>query len=223
MISRSRLFWTGILLVFLLFVSGCTGRPFLTKENSYSIHIIAPEGEIQEIPIQLSWNTNAAVLQKLLLEASFVLSDLKTQLKLENETLDNDLAQQEIEKSTLQTLPKRDNKVLKSDYETPEATNTNTLEPVIKRLDSEDDDTPNTTLLEAKFPKIKQFNLIIDNESLVIDVSSIQIEVEGKYPGRVTINKTIILQGIPNPNLKPAYDEFMTMFESKSAPQLEKE
>lgn len=177
--STRRKAWTSILLLLLLFVSGCTGRPYLTKENSYSIYINTPEGETQKIPIQLSWNTNVAVMQKLLLEASFVLSDLQTQSAPVKESQD------ELSKASQDETAAKEN----------------------------------TIILEANFPKPKSFDLTIDNQSIVMEVSSLQIEVDGPHPGRVILNQEILLQGIPNPNLKPAYNEFMAMIQHKEEPK----
>jgi len=61
-----------------LFLSGCSGKPFLTQDGSYIILSISPSGMTQSELIKLPWNANTAIMQKLLLESSFVLSDLHT-------------------------------------------------------------------------------------------------------------------------------------------------
>lgn len=61
-----------------LFLSGCAEKPFLTQDGSYVILSISPSGMTQSEIVKLPWNTNLAVMQKLLLESSFVLSDLRT-------------------------------------------------------------------------------------------------------------------------------------------------
>jgi len=61
-----------------LFLSGCSEKPFLTQDGSYVILSIAPSGMTQTELIELPWNTNMALMQQLLLESSFVLSDLRT-------------------------------------------------------------------------------------------------------------------------------------------------
>lgn len=61
-----------------LFLGGCSGKPFLTQDASYVILSVSPSGMTQSEPIKLPWNTNMALMQKLLLESSFVLSDLHT-------------------------------------------------------------------------------------------------------------------------------------------------
>lgn len=189
LIRKRQYFWMGLLLISLLWINGCTGRPFLTQDNSYSIHMIPSAGEEQKIPIQLSWDDNAAVMQKLLLEASFVLSDLKTELDDEAKTLKHGASD-----ST--------NDPHKSG-----------IEPIRFETESQ-----NTINLVANFPQVKQFNLVIDKEPIILDISSLEIEVNGKHPGRVVINQTLVLQGIYNPNLQPAYAEFIKMYESQSIP-----
>ena len=61
-----------------LFLSGCSERPFLTQDGTYAILSISPSGMTQSELIKLPWNTNMVIMQKLLLESSFVLSDLHT-------------------------------------------------------------------------------------------------------------------------------------------------
>ncbi|KJS47687.1 MAG: hypothetical protein VR66_18140 [Peptococcaceae bacterium BRH_c23] len=61
-----------------LFLNGCSPKPFLTLDGSYAILTISPSGMTQSELINLPWNTNMAIMQKFLLECSFVLSDLRT-------------------------------------------------------------------------------------------------------------------------------------------------
>lgn len=99
-----------------------------------------------------------AIMQKLLLESSFVLSDLHTP-------------------STLDTPP---------DY-------------------------PKTTMLQANYPEPKRMTFSVDDHTLTLDVRSLQIEVGGANVGRVILNQTLILQGINNPNLQPAFEALTNM------------
>ncbi|SHH88878.1 hypothetical protein [Desulfosporosinus lacus] len=138
-----------------LFLNGCSPKPFLTQDGTYVILTVSPSGMTQSELVELPWNTNMAVLQKFLLEASFVLSDLHTPSSLETST------------------------------ETP-----------VK-----------ATRIQANFPQPKRMKFVVDNKVLTIDVQSIQIEVEGANVGQVILNQTIILQGIENPNLHPAFQE----------------
>lgn len=136
-----------------LFLSGCSEKPFLTQEGSYVIISISPSGMTQSELIELPWNTNKALMQKLLLESSFVLSDLHTP-----STLDASI-----------------NVSLK------------------------------TTILQTNFDKPKRMSFLVDQQILTLDVQSLQIEVEGDNVGQVTLNQTLTLQGINNPNLQPAF------------------
>jgi len=145
-----------------LFLSGCSEKPFLTETGSYVVISISPSGMTQSELIELPWNTNNAIMQNLLLECSFVLSDLHT--------------------------PSDENPSNKS---------------AVK-----------TTLLQTNFTKPKRMSFLVDQQVLTLDVQSIQIEVEGDNVGQVTLNRTIILQGIKNPNLKPAFDEVRTMMQA---------
>lgn len=61
-----------------LFLTGCSPKPFLTQDGSYVILSVSPSGMTQSELIDLPWNTNTAIMQKFLLECSFVLSDLHT-------------------------------------------------------------------------------------------------------------------------------------------------
>lgn len=99
-----------------------------------------------------------AVMQKLLIESSFVLSDLHTP--------------------------------------TEEASNNDQL---------------SSTSLQANFPTPKRMTFSVDHHKLTLDVQSLQIEVEGANVGQVTINQTIVLQGINNPNLQPAFKALVNM------------
>lgn len=61
-----------------LFLTGCSPKPFLTQDDSYVILSTSSTGMTQSELINLPWNTNMAIMQKFLLECSFVLSDLNT-------------------------------------------------------------------------------------------------------------------------------------------------
>ena len=61
-----------------LFLLGCSNKPYLTGDNSYSIHTIKATGEVETLPIVIPWNFNTAIMRNLLMESSFVLSDLRT-------------------------------------------------------------------------------------------------------------------------------------------------
>ena len=146
-------------LVSSLFLGGCSEKPFLTQDGSYVILSVLPSGKTQTELIELPWNTNVAVMQKLLLESSFVLSDLHT----------------------------------------PSTLNTSNNDPLT------------TTSLEANFSEPKRMTFTVDNHVLTLDVQSLQIEVEGDNVGLVTINQTIVLQGINDPNLQPAFEALKEM------------
>lgn len=75
----------AVLLTTLSF-SGCSPKPFLTQDSTYVILSVSPLGETQSEVIELPWNTNTAIMQKLLLESSFVLSDLHTPSAVESPT-----------------------------------------------------------------------------------------------------------------------------------------
>jgi hypothetical protein len=149
-----------ILLINLLFclsvLPGCSNRPFLTGENDYSINTVKITGEIKKQPLQIPWNLNIAVMRNLLMESSFVLSDLHTP-------------------------------------------------------DSEDLQKPSsdTVYLESIFPESQTMTFIIDQQPVVLDVNSIQIEVRGSNIGKIILNQTLIFQGINNPDLEPAYTDFI--------------
>lgn len=138
-----------------LFLSGCSEKPFLTQDGSYVILSISPSGMTQSELINLPWNTNTAVMQNLLKECSFVLSDLRT----------------------------------------PSATENSSIKDPLK-----------TTILQTNFAKPKRMSFLVDQKTLTLDVYSLQIEIEGANVGQVTINQTITLQGINNPNLLPAFE-----------------
>ena len=141
-----------------LFLSGCSAKPFLTQDGTYVILSISPTGMTQSELIELPWNTNMAIMQKLLLESSFVLSDLHTPLQ------------------------------------TPSFLKTSINVPL------------KTTILQANFAEPKRMSFLVDQQALTLDIQSLQIEVEGANIGQVTLNKTIKLQGINNPNLQPAFE-----------------
>lgn len=67
-----------VVFLFSLFLSGCSEQPFLPQDGSYVILSISPSGMTRSELIKLPWNANIAIMQKLLLESSFVLSDLHT-------------------------------------------------------------------------------------------------------------------------------------------------
>lgn len=100
-----------------------------------------------------------AIMQKLLLESSFVLSDLRT----------------------------------------PSAQDSSTKVPL------------KTTILQTNFVKPKRMSFLVDQKIRTLDVQSLQIEVEGANVGQVTLNQTITLQGINNPNLMPAFEAVRDM------------
>lgn len=64
-----------------LFLSGCSDKPFLTEEGEYVIIYSSPSGITRSELVKLPWNTNLAIMQKLLIESSFVISDLRTSSK----------------------------------------------------------------------------------------------------------------------------------------------
>ena len=57
---------------------------------------------------------------------------------------------------------------------------------------------------------------VVDEQVLTLDVQSVQIEVEGASVGQVIINRTIILQGINDPNLQPAFEALTAMLHDKN-------
>ena len=79
------------ILISSLFLSGCSEKPYLTQNGSYLIISISPSGMTQSELIDLPWNTNMAVMQKLLLESSFVLSDLRTPSAQNNTSINSPL------------------------------------------------------------------------------------------------------------------------------------
>lgn len=194
-----------VCLILLLFIlSGCADRPFLTKEGAYSIVSISAEDTIQRTPIELTWNSNIAVMQKLLLEASFVLSDLHSIPETEpGETLAQDEASLgQTEESTA---------ALTEAIEPAQGLNELKGDSKAEIPDSLPGETAGAVLLEATFPEVKSFELLIDNELKTLHISSIQIEVIGNHPSRVLLNQSIVLQGIPNPNLQSAFEEYLKM------------
>lgn len=147
------------LLLVLFLVPGCATKPFLTPNNIYNIIIIsAGIRDVQQVT--LPWNANKAVMQNLLLESSFALSDLHTPKEID--------------------IPA-------------------------------DDET--AVFLQAIFPQSKHITFSVDNHPVELDVRSVEIEVEGAHIGRVIINDGPPLQGIPNPNLPPAFEAFRQMLE----------
>ncbi|MDQ7093955.1 hypothetical protein REC12_10170 [Desulfosporosinus sp. PR] len=137
----------------------------MTQDGSYVILTVSPSGMTQSELVQLPWNANMAVMQKLLVESSFVLSDLHTPTPQE-------LAQS---------------------------------------------DQPTTTVsLQANYPQPKRMSFVVDGHALALDVQSLQIEVEGSNVGQVTINRTMVLQGINDPNLQPAFEELDNMLHNSN-------
>lgn len=164
--KKLSIFGLSLLILFCsLFLSGCSPKPFLTQDGTYVILTVSPSGMTQSELVELPWNTNMAVLQKFLLEASFVLSDLHTPSSIET-----------------------------------------AVKPSVQ-----------ATRIQANFPKPKRMKFVVDGEALTIDVQSIQIEVEGANVGQVILNQTIILQGIDNPNLQPAFQELIDALHNKEA------
>lgn len=167
MLFKRRISTLGISLAVLfssLFLSGCSERPFLKQDGSYAILSVLPSGTTQSELIELPWNSNLAIMQKLLLESSFVLSDLHTP----------------------------------------------------NPLKSSNKDTLGTTSLQANFPEPKRMTFVVDDHILTLDVQSLQIEVKGASVGQVIINQTIILQGINNPNLQPAFEALTNMLHDQN-------
>ena len=150
------------------FLYGCSSKPFLTQDCTYEIVYVSPSGQTQTDPVNLPWNTNMAVMQKVLLESSFVLSDLHTPNKSP--------ATSALNKS-------------------PSA----------------------TTSLLADFSEPRSMTFLVDQTNLTLNVKTIQIEVEGDDVGLVTINETIILQGINNPNLQPAFKQLVKMLHKQKS------
>jgi hypothetical protein len=73
-------------------------------------------------------------------------------------------------------------------------------------------DTPfKTTILKANYPEPKQMSFLVDKQVLTIDIRSLEIEVEGANVGQVTLNQTLTLHGINNPNLQPAFEDLKKM------------
>lgn len=154
-----------IVLFSILFLGGCSEKPYLTQDGSYVILTVSPSGMTQSEVIQLPWNANMAVMQKLLVECSFVLSDLHTP------------SSQELAKS----------------------------------------DPTTTVSLQATYPQPKRMSFVVDKRPVALDVESLQIEVEGANVGRVTINRTLVLQGIDNPNLLPAFEDLENMLHDQNS------
>lgn len=154
-----------LLLLLLLLLPGCANKSGLTQDDNYSITVISPQGVARNIPVQLRWNANMVVVQKLLMEATFVISDLKT-------------AEKPPDPAALAN---------------------------------------STVLLKVQFPQSRVFTLTIDKQVQELTLDSIEIEVEGPQPGRVILNGSRTLQGITDPNLKPAFDEFMNMLNASTS------
>lgn len=146
-----------------IFLGGCSEKPFLTQDASYVILSVSPSGMTQTEVVEMPWNANAGAMQKLLVECSFVMSDLRT----------------------------------------------------AGTGDSSSNSPGQTTILQANYPEPKRMSFLIDQQTLTLDVQSIQIEVEGANVGQVTINHSLTVQGINNPNLQPAFETFRNMLKDK--------
>lgn len=79
---------------------------------------------------------------------------------------------------------------------------------------NKDQNSDPSVYLVSAFPQSKQLALTIDDSSVTMDVQSIQVEVQGPDPGRVILNQSWVLQGIPDPNLTPAYLDFLDMLQN---------
>ncbi|MDI6811934.1 MAG: hypothetical protein QMC95_01590 [Desulfitobacteriaceae bacterium] len=164
---------TPFLLLSLL-LSGCSNKPFLTPDNTYAIVTYDLKGDSSAVPINLTWNTNTAVLRQLLVEASFVLTDLRSQSA----------------------------DLVRPGKASPLDTVSTSSEP--------------KTYLQTTFPETKMLTFLIDGLNVNLGVQSIEIEVEGDDLGQVVLNHTWVLQGISNPNLYPAYLEFVDMIQGQN-------
>lgn len=185
--------WVIPLIVVALFLPGCTSLPFLTTDNSYSILKVAADGTSKTIPIQLPWNANAAVLRKLLLEASFTVSDLHSNASSTTSDLPGSAS------STTSNLPGSASSTTSELPGSGAQTTRNSSQAVY---------------LVSVFPQGKQLALNIDDLNVTMDVKSIQVEVQGPDVGRVVLNQSWALQGISDPNLTPAYLDFLDMLKN---------
>lgn len=174
--------WSALLLLLLLLVPGCKSKSGLTQHDNYTITIISPQGDPQSFPVQLSWNSNMVVVQKFLMEATFTLSDLNTP-----------------ESPSLESTPPSNPSEIAPELLTSD------------ELDKNEQPQKSTVLIKALFPESRIFNLTINDNSEELILDSIEIEIEGSQPGRVILNDHLILQGINDPNLKPAFDELLKM------------
>jgi len=66
-----------------------------------------------------------------------------------------------------------------------------------------------TIFLESIFPESQTMTLTIDHDPVVLDINSIQIEVKGANIGKIILNQTLIFQGIDNPDLEQAFNDFV--------------
>lgn len=71
-----------------------------------------------------------------------------------------------------------------------------------------------TILLESIFPENRTMTLVINQHVVTMDINSIQIEVGGSHIGRVILNQSLIFQGINDPNLQPAFQNFAKTLEA---------
>jgi hypothetical protein len=74
-----------------------------------------------------------------------------------------------------------------------------------------------TTILKANYAKPKQMSFLVDKKVLTIDVQTLQIEVEGSNVGQVTLNQTLTLYGINNPNLQPAFESLKEILDDNNS------
>lgn len=174
--------WSVLLLILLLLVPGCKSKSGLTQDDNYTISIVSPQGQTQSIPVQLGWNSNMVVVQKFLMEATFTLSDLHT-LKTPSQESEPPANPTEIASKPLEA----------------------------DKLDQNKGPAKSTVTVKAIFPESRVFYLTINDRNEELTLNSIEIEIDGSQPGRVILNDHQILQGIPDPNLKPSFDEFLKM------------
>lgn len=199
------------LLVASLLLSGCSNKPFLTPDNSYAIVTYDSQGNSRSIPINLSWNTNTAVLRQLLMEASFVLSDLRSEAqeptRAEESSSPGALSSQHELPASLPV-----DKPSSSQDPSAMVAATSLLPEKLSLLAS---DKENRTYLQTTFPKTTMLTFLLDGQNVNLGVQSIEIEVEGDDLGQVILNGSWVLQGIANPNLYPAYLKLIDMLKGK--------
>lgn len=197
---KARLVFCFWIIFLFLFSSGCAERPFLSKESHYQIVAISEVDEISTWPIEVTWHSNLAVLQQLLLEASLVLGDLQTIHPDESQTgLQLDENQTGLSYEAEIVLPHKIETSIQSEKLTEE-------EPIKNP----------TILLEAFFTEAKTFELVIDGRKETVELTSVQIEIQGEHPGLVIINHEFKYQGIINPSLESAFENYLAMLEKEN-------